>query len=92
VQGDYAEVALDRCLDRILNGQDWRLALSSEDPLEVRQLMEVAELVFATARRMPAVEPEAKQRLWSRLFGRFAEMRLWEGLRMEVQRARAAAG
>lgn len=90
--GDYAEVALDRCLDRILSGQDWRSALSSEDPPEVRQLMEVAELVFATARRMPATEPEAKRRLWSRLFGRFVEMRLWGGLRMEVQKMRTAAG
>ena len=83
MRADDAAATLDLCLDRFLSGQDWRSVPAVDDSPEVRQLMEVAELVFAMAQRVPPIEPRAKQRLWSRLFSRFAEARVWGSLRVE---------
>lgn len=90
MQANDAAAKLDRCLDRFLDGGEWRELLAPDDPPEVRELMEVAELVFATARKTPQIETHTRRRLWTRLFARFAEARLWQALRPRQLSERAA--
>ena len=71
-----AVAALDACLDRFLKGQDWLSALPEDEArAQVRELMQVAELVFSAARQTPGLAVPLKEGLLSRLRARLLETR-----------------
>lgn len=65
------EIALDRCIDRLLAGESWERALPP-DPVvrgEVASLMEVAEDLHDLAGHTSHLRPERRERLWRRVSG-----------------------
>lgn len=65
------EIALDRCIDRLLAGEAWERSLPA-DPVvreEVASLMEVAEDLHDLAGRTTHLRTARKERIWRRVSG-----------------------
>ena len=63
-----AEAMLDRCVDALIAGDDWRAA--APDPSvhpDVSRLMVVAEWLIELGRRQPQPKPLARERVWGRV-------------------------
>lgn len=65
------EIALDRCIDRLLAGEPWDRALPPDPILrgEVASLMEVAEDLHDLAGRTVHLRTARKERIWRRVSG-----------------------
>ncbi len=62
------EQALDRCIDRLLQGDEWQTTLPVEPAArdEVSGLMAVAHKLLALARSLPPLDPGQRERVWTR--------------------------
>ncbi len=72
-----AHVALDACIDALLEGADWSRFLPTEeiDRIDVATLMTVAEQLLAAATDAPKLEAAGKNRMWQRVAARFSLIR-----------------
>ena len=65
------EVLLDRCVDALVRGDDWRpLADGRNNQTEVSRLMAVAEWLLELRKRTPAPGRHRRQRTWARVLAR----------------------
>ncbi len=62
------EATLDECVDCLIHGEDWTMALADEPSrAQIDPLMEVAQRLLTLARLSPTLEIAGRERIWSRL-------------------------
>lgn len=61
---------LDRCIDALLRGSDWRRVVPGGAGHEITPLMEVAETIRDVSGKTPEAGPRERLHLWARVFGR----------------------
>ncbi|MCK9517694.1 MAG: hypothetical protein M0R74_01525 [Dehalococcoidia bacterium] len=61
------ESHLDRCIDALIAGDDWRTLAEEAGEHELLALMTIAEWLHHTARRLPHDVQPVRKRVWLRL-------------------------
>lgn len=61
---------LDRCIDALLRGEDWREGLDAADVQWLAPLMQIAETLIEGDRELPRPGRRERLRLWDRIFWR----------------------
>lgn len=77
------EVALDACIDRIVDGEPWTEVLPAGDAerREVTSLVAVACRLLEASEKLPRLQDRRKHRVWSRVFRALGIERLEQSIR-----------